>query len=243
MPSRSPADNGRVTLPGEVILDRPEVFLVDRLGTGLCCRIPVRLDELARGGLRRKPRRTRLREQARDELRAVGRQLEQRLVHQLQVQIAAADVDDEGHPRLERGDVGEILFGADAEEHAMTAPRVCDRRNDVAIEQLIGDEVVGRKKAVVLGKFLGQPPEVFVRQRRGELGTAGNFSRSGPRTDSQTDISARRAARGEGSSRHSDARGSGLAGTRTERAAALRFILHRSERVDEAAAGTAPAAL
>ena len=95
----------------------------------------------------------------RDELRAVSRQLEERFVHQLQVQIAAADVDDECHPRLKRGDVGEILFGADAEEHAVTASRVRDLRNDVAVQQLIGDEVVGAIEAVALGEFLGQAPK------------------------------------------------------------------------------------
>jgi hypothetical protein len=31
----------------------------------------------------------------------------------MQIQIAAADVDDEGDRRLERGDVGEVLLGPD----------------------------------------------------------------------------------------------------------------------------------
>jgi len=54
--------------------------------------IPERLLHLVRAGLRRHGRRPLLREEARHELRAVRRQLEERLVHQLRVQVAATDV-------------------------------------------------------------------------------------------------------------------------------------------------------
>ena len=57
-------------------------------------------------------------EQLRQELGPVGGRLEERLVHQVQIEIAAADVDDHRHLRLERGDVGEVLLRADAHVNA-----------------------------------------------------------------------------------------------------------------------------
>ena len=61
------------------------------------------------------PARALQREKSGYEFGAVSRELEQRLVHQVQVQIAAAHVDDERHRRPDGGDIGEVLFGADAE--------------------------------------------------------------------------------------------------------------------------------
>jgi hypothetical protein len=45
-------------------------------------------------------------------------ELEERAIHQMQIAIAAADVDDESHARFKIGDVGEVLLGANAEIHA-----------------------------------------------------------------------------------------------------------------------------
>ena len=59
-----------------------------------------------------------LREEAAEEVGAVRRHLEERLVHQLRVQIAPPHVGDEHHLRPERDDVVEVLLGADAEVHA-----------------------------------------------------------------------------------------------------------------------------
>ena len=62
----------------------------------------IGVEDLGRRSIARSARRARPREQPRHELGAVRRQLEQRLVQQVQIQIAAPDVDDERHRRLER---------------------------------------------------------------------------------------------------------------------------------------------
>lgn len=69
------------------------------------------------------------REEARDEFRAVGGELEEGFVHQLQLQVASANVDDERHARPHRGDIGEVLLRADAQVHASRRCSGCECRH------------------------------------------------------------------------------------------------------------------
>ena len=89
--------------------------------------------EIRRRGVLGEVRRLRPREQQRHEFGAIGRQLEQRLVHQMQIAVAAPDVHDERDARLERGDVGEVLLGPDAEIDAART----DPRNELGNDRLV----------------------------------------------------------------------------------------------------------
>jgi hypothetical protein len=67
------------------------------------------------GGGARHVGRHRAGEQPREEFRTIIRDLEQRLVQQEFEHIAAPDIDDERHPRLDRRDIREVLlFGFSA---------------------------------------------------------------------------------------------------------------------------------
>src|SRR5438105_14038848 len=54
------------------------------------------------------------RKQARQKFRAIGRELDQRFVHQMFEHVLAANVDDKCDLRLKRYDVREVLFRPDA---------------------------------------------------------------------------------------------------------------------------------
>ncbi len=78
--------------------------------------------------------RARLREQHRHELGAVPRELEERLVHELCVQVAAADVEDDGHRRSDGRHIREILLRSDAEIDAPW-PHAAKQVRDHVLEQ------------------------------------------------------------------------------------------------------------
>ena len=112
-------------LLGEVIDDRPHVLDVQRLGRVL---LRDRGEDLGDRGVGGQPFRPLPREQPRHELGPVGRHLEQRLVDQMQRQVAAPDVEDERHPRPQRDHVGEVLLRPDAEIDAAGLARFASGR-------------------------------------------------------------------------------------------------------------------
>ena len=154
-------------LLGEVVLDRANVLLVHRL---VRRRFLERGEQIGGARRRREVFRPRPREEPRHEVGARLGQLDDRLVHQMRVQVAAPDVDDERHPRLERHDVREVLIGRDAEVDA-AALHLPQRRHDMLKRTLVRHEVVRLKCAVRLGKILDELPELLVGEpRRQRLG-------------------------------------------------------------------------
>ena len=85
------------------------------------------------------------REQPRHEIDAIGRQLEQRLVEQVQVPVLLPDVDDERHRRLDARDVAEVLLRADADVDAAAGAQLPDRVRD---QNLIRDQLLSECEKV-----------------------------------------------------------------------------------------------
>ena len=146
--------------------DRAHVAAVERVAR---LDFLVRREDLVdrrRGG---QPGRPRTAEEARDELGAIGRELEERLVHQVQVEVPAPDVHDERHRRLQRGDVGEVLLGADAHVDAIGSGfrDLRDQVGDDVLEPpLVRQQVVGLKRAGALGELRHDAPVLLVGQPR-----------------------------------------------------------------------------
>lgn len=128
----------------------------------------VRVEEPLRGRRRVESRWAVAREQARQKIRAVIRKLEQRLVHQVRDQIAAADVDDDRDLRFERGDVGEVLLGPDAQIHAARFDRRLQLGDHELQADLVRQEVVGPEVAVGLGEIAAELPQLSVAEARGD---------------------------------------------------------------------------
>ena len=88
---------------------------------------------------------------------AIGGKLEERLVHQVQIEVAAADVHDERQRGLQRGDVREVLFRADAHVHAIRL-RLRGRRDEVRDDVLqpafVRQQVVGLRTCPRARKIL-----------------------------------------------------------------------------------------
>ena len=78
----------------------------------------------------------------------------------MQMQVAAADVDDERHRRPDGGDIGKILFGADAQIGAPGPRQAHQFRNDALRIELIRDEVVGAEVPVRLRQLCDELEEL-----------------------------------------------------------------------------------
>ena len=114
-------------------------------------------------------RRPRLREQQRDEVRSIRRQLEHSLEQQVLHRRLAADVDDEGHGGADRRDVGQVLLGTDPEVDAAGDASLAQHREDPTHFRLIGGEVVGdAKEPARLGDLRRQIPELRVTETVGQ---------------------------------------------------------------------------
>ena len=91
----------------------------------------------------------------------------------MQIAVAAPDVHDERDARLERGDVGEVLLGPDAEiDAALTDPRH-ELGNDRLVAGFVGQQVVRLELPVRFGHLFGQRPELLVRQPGWQAGLGG----------------------------------------------------------------------
>ncbi len=124
----------------------------------------VRAEDLGRRGCRAQPGRSRPREEPRNELRPIRRQLEERLVQQVEIEIAATDVDDEGHGGTQSGDVGKVLFGADAHIRTARYGALHERRHDRLEPGFVRDQVFGVERAVRLGEIRHEFPEGLIGQ-------------------------------------------------------------------------------
>ena len=151
----------------------------------------VLAEDLVDVRVRLQARRARAREQARDEVGAIGRELEERLVEEEEREVLAADVDDEGNPRPDPGDVAEVLLRADADVGAAAGAQPPDGVGEV---RLVRDEVFREgERAGRLRERFDQGPEVAIAQRvrkRGALAGA-----AGERDEAEHDGKRERATR------------------------------------------------
>jgi len=81
---------------------------------------------------------------------AAVRDVEQRLEEQVQQQVVAADVDDEGDRRPHFADVGKILIGTDADVGAAANTAPLQLGHDLQVRALVRDQIVGVEVAGAL---------------------------------------------------------------------------------------------
>ncbi len=131
------------------VRDGSHVLVEERAIGRLGC---VRPQQIVGRGRCPETRRLWPREQTGKKFAPIRRQFQERLVHQVHVQVAAPDVGDERQPRRERDDVGEILVGPHAQIRA--ARRY--GRHQIGQHRLervfVGHEVVGIEEPVGLGQ-------------------------------------------------------------------------------------------
>src|SRR5688572_31130557 len=123
-----------------------EKFLV-RLGRFKC----LEKGRYIRFGI--EPRRASPRKQPRHEVRTIGRRFEQGLVEEVFQHVLAPNVDDEGHCRPERGDVGEILLGPDSDIDATRLYRFLEPGKDLRVVVFVRDEVFVLEGPAWLGQI------------------------------------------------------------------------------------------
>src|SRR6266513_4815439 len=80
----------------------------------------------------------------------------------MHVEIPMTDINDDRHRRLERCDVGKVLFGTNAQIHATLFGSVQELRDDVLKRRFVREKVVRPEYTVFLGKFFRQTPELLV---------------------------------------------------------------------------------
>ena len=171
----------------EIVNDLAQIRVEERLVGGRGC---VCSKQFSRRGVRAEPWRPFPREQARHEVRPAGGQLEQRLVHQMLDQVLPPDVDDERHLRLQRGDVGEVLLGTDAEVDAARLGPRAKRRDDGLDGRFVRHEVVEREVPFRLRELADELPEVGIADLRG------SGSGRGPQRGSRAGDPERKSLRG-----------------------------------------------
>ena len=108
--------------------------------------------------------RARPREHARHELGAIRRHLEERLVGEVEIEIAAAQVDDERDRRAHGGDVGEVLLGADADVGAPRHGGLRERRQNGLEADFVRDQVLRMEHAARLREGRDQRAEFLIAQ-------------------------------------------------------------------------------
>src|SRR5437763_13319532 len=94
------------------IFDRSQICVIRSAGFGDVSELQKELGDRRIGTEACGPR---LREEQRDKLGAILCELEQRLVYQVQQQIPPANVEDDRHRGLHRGDVREVLLRSHAQ--------------------------------------------------------------------------------------------------------------------------------
>ncbi len=157
------AGQRKAMLGDEPVADGRERFCGESL-VGLDGR--KRREDLRGRRVRREPGRTFARQQARHEVGAIGGELEQGFVHQVQIDVAAADVQNERHLRTQRGDVREVLFWSDAEIHTARPDGPHQLREDPLESNLVRHEVVRSEIAVRLGQIGHEFPERLIAEPR-----------------------------------------------------------------------------
>ena len=74
------------------------------------------------------------------------------------------DVDDDGHRRLECGDVGEILLRPHAQVDTSGFCRLQEFRDDVLETGFVGQKVIRTEISIFFRRVSGQAPELLVRE-------------------------------------------------------------------------------
>ncbi|MGA2261386.1 MAG: hypothetical protein ABSH28_08115 [Acidobacteriota bacterium] len=78
----------------------------------------------------------------------LSREFEERLVHKLQQQVPATNVDDEPDARTHRREVAEVLLRSDTEIHTARLNGSIQLRDDLRERHLVGHEVVRDERRV-----------------------------------------------------------------------------------------------
>src|SRR5262249_1328538 len=99
---------------------------------------------------------------SRNKLRPIFGQLKERLIQQLDIEIAMTDVDDDGHCRFEGRHVGKVLLRSDTQINSAMLCCLYELRNDVLEAGFIGQQIVGTEEPVFFRGIFGQAPELFV---------------------------------------------------------------------------------
>ncbi len=175
MPSRSSDRQRNRASLRQVLLNPPKVCVVHRLVRRRD--VPVRGHQLRDGSRRCQSGRTRFGEEPRNEFRPVGRQLEQRLVHQLHVEVAAPDVGDERDARANRGDVGEVLFGSNSEVHAAGFRARHQFRHDLREDDLVREPGCPTETSRSVRRNRAEAPVFGAGQLRRQAGNRRRLSR------------------------------------------------------------------
>src|SRR2546430_1275740 len=77
------------------------------------------------------------------------------------------DINNDGHRRLECGDVGKVLFGANAKVNTTLLCRFQEVRNYVLKAGFVGQQVVRTEDSILLRPVSGQIPELPVAEFAG----------------------------------------------------------------------------
>lgn len=139
----------------QAVLEKPDVG----------CDAAISSEEVFGERARLEAFRTRPGEEPREEVGAIFRQLEERLVHQVLHRVLPSDIDDEGDPRPERGDIGEVLLGSDTQENPARGDGLLESREDLLEVQLVRDVVLVFEIPVRFREIDGELPEGGVVER------------------------------------------------------------------------------
>src|SRR4029450_2591513 len=80
----------------------------------------------------------------------------------MDIEISVAAIHDERHCRLQFCDVCEVLLRPHTHVYPSLFRRLQKLRNDILKSELVRQEVIGPKEAVLLGVTGGHFPELFI---------------------------------------------------------------------------------
>src|SRR5687768_16812617 len=133
-------------MPGdEMFFDRRQIFFKVRIAR---LRVTVSRKDTFCAGIRQESVRTWPREEPRYEVGPIGGQFEQSFIHQLQIEIAAPNIEYENHLRPQGGDVCEVLFRADTKINAAGPGCSIQLWNDILEPKFIGKQIIGPEKSI-----------------------------------------------------------------------------------------------
>src|SRR5262249_21806179 len=108
------------------------------------------LEELARRGRCVKTLRLFPGKQTGNKLGAILREFENRFVHELDIEVAVSNVDNESHGWFQRRDICEVLLRPDSHVYASLLRCSKKLRNDILKVEFVRKEIIGTKSAVLL---------------------------------------------------------------------------------------------
>src|SRR5439155_14355848 len=99
---------------------------------------------------------------------AISREFKQGFVHQLQIQVASPNIENENHLGSERRNIREVLFRPHSQVHAS---RLCSLRQVgyyILKPEFVRQQVVGPEEPVRFREIRNEPPELLVRDSCGK---------------------------------------------------------------------------